>query len=101
MVREPIDPAEIGRLYRLYLDSGMPLSLGDQARYLLAIDGEDGGTGAAYSVSMDHMGHPIASNLRDAYLNLVTWSYGLYGDGRLTWADFLCQAADEMGVWLP
>jgi glutamate synthase (NADPH) large chain len=37
----------------------------------LAIDGEDGGTGAAYSVSMDHMGHPIASNLRDAYLNLV------------------------------
>ncbi len=38
----------------------------------LAIDGEDGGTGAAYNVSMDHMGHPIASSLRDAYLNLVT-----------------------------
>ncbi len=38
----------------------------------LAIDGEDGGTGAAYTVSMDHMGHPIASNIRDAYLNLVT-----------------------------
>ncbi len=37
----------------------------------LAIDGEDGGTGAAYSVSMDHMGYPIASNIRDAYLNLV------------------------------
>jgi glutamate synthase (NADPH/NADH) large chain len=37
----------------------------------LAIDGEDGGTGAAYSVSMDHMGHPIASNIRDCYLNLV------------------------------
>jgi glutamate synthase (NADPH/NADH) large chain len=37
----------------------------------LAIDGEDGGTGAAYTVSMDHMGHPIASNIRDAYLNLV------------------------------
>lgn len=40
-VREPIDPAEIGRLYRLYLDSGMPLSLSDQAKYLLAIDEED------------------------------------------------------------
>jgi len=40
-VREPIDPAEIGRLFRLYLDSGMPLSLGDQARYLMAIDGEE------------------------------------------------------------
>lgn len=37
----------------------------------LAIDGEDGGTGAAYNVSMNHMGHPIASNVRDAYLNLV------------------------------
>jgi len=40
-VREPIDPAEIGRLYRLYLDSGMPLSLSDQARYLLCIDSDD------------------------------------------------------------
>ncbi|HNY64765.1 MAG TPA: glutamate synthase-related protein [Deltaproteobacteria bacterium] len=37
----------------------------------LAIDGEDGGTGAAYNVSMNHMGHPIASSVRDAYLNLV------------------------------
>jgi glutamate synthase (NADPH/NADH) large chain len=37
----------------------------------LTIDGEDGGTGAAYNVSMDKMGHPIASNLRDCYLNLV------------------------------
>ncbi|WP_027723374.1 glutamate synthase-related protein [Maridesulfovibrio zosterae] len=38
----------------------------------LAIDGEDGGTGAAYNVSMNHMGHPIASNLRDCYNALVT-----------------------------
>jgi len=37
----------------------------------LAIDGEDGGTGAAYAVSMDHMGHPIASCVRDNYLNLT------------------------------
>ncbi|MFW6428755.1 MAG: glutamate synthase-related protein [Desulfosalsimonas sp.] len=37
----------------------------------LAIDGEDGGTGAAYNVSLDHMGHPVASSLRDCYLNLV------------------------------
>jgi len=37
----------------------------------LLIDGEDGGTGAAYNVSMNHMGHPIASNIRDAYLTLV------------------------------
>ncbi|TVM19271.1 glutamate synthase [Oceanidesulfovibrio indonesiensis] len=37
----------------------------------LGVDGEDGGTGAAYNVSINHMGHPIASNLRDCYLNLV------------------------------
>ncbi|NNF98422.1 MAG: 4Fe-4S binding protein [Desulfobacteraceae bacterium] len=37
----------------------------------LSIDGEDGGTGAAYNVSMNHMGHPIATNIRDCYLNLV------------------------------
>jgi len=37
----------------------------------LAIDGEDGGTGAAYNVSIDYMGHPIVSNVRDAYLQLV------------------------------
>jgi glutamate synthase (NADPH/NADH) large chain len=37
----------------------------------LAIDGEDGGTGAAYNVSMNHMGHPISSNIRDSYLTLV------------------------------
>ena len=37
----------------------------------LSIDGEDGGTGAAYNVSMNHMGHPIASNIRECYLNLV------------------------------
>ncbi len=37
----------------------------------LSIDGEDGGTGAAYNVSMDSMGHPIASNIRECYLDLV------------------------------
>ncbi len=37
----------------------------------LSIDGEDGGTGAAYNVSMDKMGHPIVSNLRECYLDLV------------------------------
>jgi len=37
----------------------------------LSIDGEDGGTGAAYNVSMDTMGHPIASNIRECYLDLI------------------------------
>jgi len=37
----------------------------------LYIDGEDGGTGAAYNVSLDNMGHPIASNIRECYLDLV------------------------------
>lgn len=37
----------------------------------LSIDGEDGGTGAAYNVSLDKMGHPLAANIRDCYLDLV------------------------------
>lgn len=37
----------------------------------LSIDGDDGGTGAAYNVSMDSMGHPIASNIRECYLDLA------------------------------
>lgn len=37
----------------------------------LYIDGEDGGTGAAYNVSLDRMGHPIASNIRECYLELL------------------------------
>jgi GNAT superfamily N-acetyltransferase len=68
-VREPIDPAEIGRLFRLYLDSGMPLSLGDQARYLLAIDGEGRIVGGicykALEATVAHMdGLVISSALR-------------------------------------
>jgi hypothetical protein len=34
----------------------------------------------------------------EAYLNLVTWSYGRLGDDRLTWPDYLGQAADRQGV---
>jgi glutamate synthase (NADPH/NADH) large chain len=37
----------------------------------MVIDGIDGGTGAAYNVSMDATGHPIASCLRECYLDLV------------------------------
>jgi glutamate synthase (NADPH/NADH) large chain len=34
------------------------------------IDGIDGGTGAAYNISMDATGHPIAANVRECYLDL-------------------------------
>lgn len=37
----------------------------------LMIDGIDGGTGAAYDVSMNATGHPIASNVRECYLELA------------------------------
>ena len=37
----------------------------------LLVDGIDGGTGAAYNISMDATGHPIASNVRECYLDLV------------------------------
>lgn len=34
----------------------------------------------------------------DAYLNLVTWSYGRLGDERLTWPDYLNQTVGRLGV---
>ena len=37
----------------------------------LMIDGIDGGTGAAYDVSMNATGHPVASNIRECYLDLA------------------------------
>lgn len=37
----------------------------------LMIDGIDGGTGAAYNISMDATGNPIASCVRECYLDLV------------------------------
>ena len=37
----------------------------------LVIDGIDGGTGAAYNISMDATGHPVASCVRDCYLELA------------------------------
>jgi len=36
----------------------------------------------------------------DAYLNLVTWSYGRLGDDRLTWPDYLVEVADRQGAWI-
>jgi len=44
----------------------------------------------------DMLAHPLEGI--DAYLNLVTWSYGRLGDDRLTWPDYLSQAADRHGV---
>jgi hypothetical protein len=40
-VHEPIGPAEIGKLYRLFLDEGMPMSLAEQERYFVVIDREE------------------------------------------------------------
>ncbi len=40
-VREPIEPAEIGRLYRIMLDLGLPVSVTAQHRYLVVRDREE------------------------------------------------------------
>jgi hypothetical protein len=34
----------------------------------------------------------------EAYLNLVTWSYGRLGDDRLAWPDYLARTVDRQGV---
>jgi hypothetical protein len=36
----------------------------------------------------------------EAYLNLVTWSYGHLGDASLTWPDYLSTEASQMGTWI-
>ncbi len=36
----------------------------------------------------------------DAYLNLVTWSYGRLGDDTLTWPDYLSQVAGQQDIWI-
>jgi len=36
----------------------------------------------------------------EAYLNLVTWSYGRLGDDRLAWPDYLVEVADRQGIWI-
>jgi hypothetical protein len=40
-VREPIEPAEIGRLYRLFLETGYPITVSGQHRHLVVIDSHD------------------------------------------------------------
>jgi hypothetical protein len=34
----------------------------------------------------------------DAYLNLITWSYGRLGDDRLAWPDYLVERAERQGL---
>ena len=47
-------------------------------------------------LQIDCLTHPLDGI--DAYLNLVTWSYGRLGDDRLTWPDYLAQTVDRQGV---
>jgi GNAT superfamily N-acetyltransferase len=75
-IREPIDAAEIGRLYRLYLDSGMPLSLGDQARYLMALDGEDRIVGGICFKLLD----PTVAHMDGLVISEALRGHGLGGE---------------------
>jgi len=89
-IREPIDPAEIGRLYRLYLDSGMPLSLGDQARYLMAIDGEERIVGGICYKLLE----PTVAHMDGLVISAGLRGHGLGGE---LLEDF-CQRLESQGV---
>lgn len=41
IVREPVGPAEIGRLYKLFLEECIPMSLARQEEYLVLLDADD------------------------------------------------------------
>jgi hypothetical protein len=47
-------------------------------------------------LQMDMLCHPLEGI--DAYLNIITWSYGRLGDDRLTWPDYVSQAAERQGI---
>jgi hypothetical protein len=47
-------------------------------------------------LQMDMLCHPLEGV--DAYLNIITWSYGRLGDDRLTWPVYLSQAAERQGI---
>jgi hypothetical protein len=39
--REPVEPREIGQLYRLFFEESYPISVSEQDRYFIAIDGHE------------------------------------------------------------
>jgi hypothetical protein len=45
----------------------------------------------------DMLSHPPEGV--DAYLNLVSWSYGRLGEDSLPWPDYVVQVADWQGTW--
>jgi len=47
-------------------------------------------------LQIDNLTHPLDGIRAD--LNLVAWSYARLGDARLTWPDYLSQAAVQMGI---
>ena len=72
------------------------------------IDGIDGGTGAAYNISMDATGHPIASCVRDCYLDLAAQGKqneipifaagGIGKNGNVAQNGMACNASDGVAV---
>ena len=51
VVREPVDAAEVGRLYRLFVRAGLPRAFSPERRYLVALDpGERIAGGLSYSL---------------------------------------------------
>jgi GNAT superfamily N-acetyltransferase len=89
-VREPIEPAEIGRLYRLFLDSGMPMSLAEQERYFVVIDREERVVGGMCYKLME-------SNVAHLDGIAITGSLRAHGLGGELLEDF-CQRMASQGI---
>lgn len=47
VVREPVDAAEVGRLYRLFVRAGLPRAFSPERRYLVVLDGAERIVGGA------------------------------------------------------
>jgi GNAT superfamily N-acetyltransferase len=88
MVREPRDAAEMGRLYRLFLQSGFPLDISENDRHLVLVD-RDGQLSGGVVWRLDAIGEP--------HLDGVVVARPMRGRGlaRLLLEDFARRLSDD------
>jgi len=86
--REPVEPFEIGKLYRLFFDENYPGGISEQDRYFIALDSQERIIGGiSYKFSEDHI----------VQLNGIVVSYPLTerGIGSAMVEDFCTRMASQ------
>jgi len=89
-IREPIGAAEIGRLFRLSVRSGFPISVAEQEKYLLVFDSDEQVVGGICYRSIE----PTVAHLDGIAISNALKGRGL---GSALLEDF-CQRMDSQGI---